>query len=288
MSRSLADFLPGTPGGGGIRVWLKSSAYTRRLLLGEGSDPWMGAANYLAYFSQAHGLLRPDVAVLEVGELYDSWLSRNPELRDSMVSKRRLSLALRKLLEPEQPRALLSEVIEAVLAHLRGQAPLVLSLPSPRHWLYHANVLAGQTPAELDSDSIEDAAMYVADLVRSVSQHAIAGLLLEERGDDPVASASEFEYYRPLINVVKHYRWGLALHTGNAEQPCDIPPGEADAVIGTVAPARDGGAWGIDVSTRLWSGEAVPELDAGQFYYVEIPATQQPEHVLECLTWLRR
>ena len=68
MSQSLADSLPGK-GGSGLKVWLKSSAYTRRLLLGEGGDPWQGAAQFLAYFSQAQGLLRPDVAVVEVGEL---------------------------------------------------------------------------------------------------------------------------------------------------------------------------------------------------------------------------
>jgi hypothetical protein len=285
MSRSLAEFLPGAPGGGGIRVWLKSAAYTRRLLLGKEGDPWASAANYLAYFSQAHGLLRPDVAVVEVGDLYDSWLARHPELREAMVSKRRLSVALRKLLEPEGPRALLSEVIEAVLAHLRGQAPLVLAMPSPRHWLYHANVLAGQAPAELDTDAIEDAAMYVADLMRSVSQHPVAGLLLAERRDDPVAAADRFECYRPLINVVKHYRWGLALHTG-AGGAGDIPAAEADALIGT-APDRSSGASGVDVSARLWSGDVVPELGPGQFYYVEIPETQQPEQVLESLAWLR-
>ena len=36
MSQHLADSLPGKPGGGGLRVWLKSSAYTRKLLLGDG------------------------------------------------------------------------------------------------------------------------------------------------------------------------------------------------------------------------------------------------------------
>ena len=83
MSQSLADSLPGK-GGSGLRVWLKASAYTRRLLLGEGGDPWQGAPQYLAYFSQAQGLLRPDVAVVEVGELFDSWLLRHPEVRAEM------------------------------------------------------------------------------------------------------------------------------------------------------------------------------------------------------------
>ncbi|MBL8437638.1 MAG: hypothetical protein JNM61_05505 [Zoogloeaceae bacterium] len=51
---------------------MKSAAYTPRLLLRDGGDPWQGAAQYLADFSQAHWLLRPDVAVVEVGGLFDS------------------------------------------------------------------------------------------------------------------------------------------------------------------------------------------------------------------------
>ena len=68
MTGPFAERLPDAAGKGSIRVWLKSSAYTRRLLLGAAGDPWISGAHYLAYFSQAHGLLKPDVAVLEVGE----------------------------------------------------------------------------------------------------------------------------------------------------------------------------------------------------------------------------
>ncbi|MDP3288871.1 MAG: hypothetical protein Q8M64_11225, partial [Methyloversatilis sp.] len=143
MSQRLADILPGQQGGSGLKVWLKSSAYTRRLLLGEDGDPWLSGARYLAYFSQAQGLLRPDVAVVEVGELFDSWLVRHPEVRAELGSKKRLSFPLRKLLEQDEPRALLAEIVEAVIANLRGQTPLVLAMPSPKHWLFHANELAG-------------------------------------------------------------------------------------------------------------------------------------------------
>jgi hypothetical protein len=201
MSQSLADLLPGSPGGGRIRVWLKSSAYTKRLLLGEAGDPWGGAAQYLAYFSQAHGLLRPDVAVVEAGELYDSWLARHPEHQRELGAKRRLSYPLRKWLEPTEPREVLAEVLEAVAAHLRGQVPLVLAMPSPRAWLQRASVLAGREGVELDPDAIEDAAMYVADVLRSVSQLPVAGLLFEEEGDGASAGPLEVERYRPRCST---------------------------------------------------------------------------------------
>ncbi|MEI2677313.1 MAG: hypothetical protein V9G29_05320 [Burkholderiaceae bacterium] len=127
MSVGFADKLPDAAGQGPIRVWLKSSAYTKRVLLGASTDPWTSGAQYLAYFSQAQGLLKPDVAVLEVGELYDAWNASHGDLAGAMGNRRKPATALRKLLEPEDPRKVLAEVVEAVLAHLRGQTPLVLS-----------------------------------------------------------------------------------------------------------------------------------------------------------------
>lgn len=288
MSQSLADVLPGYWGGNGLKVWLKSSAYTRRLLLGEGGDPWMSGAQYLAYFSQAQGLLRPDVAVVEVGELFDSWLVRHPEVRTEMGSKKRLSFPLRKLLEQDEPRLLLAEIVEAVLANLRGQTPLVLAMPSPKHWLYHANELAGRTDIELDPDGIEDAAMYMADLIRSVSAHPVGGILLEEHENDVNMGETDIERYRPLINVARHYRWSIALRP-----KCDVPEAmsatlaDFDAVISPTMRVAVPASTGVDISQPLWNGEALPALDKGQFYFAEIPAMQQPESVLECLARLR-
>jgi len=286
MSQSLADSLPGK-GGSGLRVWLKSSAYTRRLLLGEGGDPWQGAAQYLAYFSQAQGLLRPDVAVVEVGELFDSWLLRHPELRAELGAKRRLSFPLRKLLEQDGPRQQLAEVVEAVVANLRGQTPLVLAMPSPKHWLLHASQLAGRSGVELDPDGIEDAAMYMADLLRSVSASPVGGVLLEEHPDDAEMGETDLERYRPLINVAHHYRWSLALRPQGltvAESPVLA---EFDAVLSSAFVAAVPVSTGVDVGCSLWSGDALPALSQGQFYFVDIPASQRPEFVLESLARLR-
>lgn len=288
MSQSLADLLPGSQGGGRIRVWLKSSAYTTRLLLGEAGDPWEGAAQYLAWFSQAHGLLRPDVAVVEVGELYDSWLARHPDLRAELGAKRRLSYPLRKLLEPEAPRAVLAEVLEAVAAHLRGQVPLVLAMPSPRAWLYCANLLAGRSDVELDGDGIEDAAMYVADVLRAVSHLPVSGLLLEEGSACTGQGAVDAELYRPLLNVAQHYRWAVAIRL--AGEPLQAWPAAAEvqAIIGSPAQREGAGqASGVDVGDDLWSGQPVPALGEAQFYFAEVPRTHRPEQVLESLERLR-
>jgi hypothetical protein len=272
----------------GIRVWLKSSAYTRRLLLGASADPWESASIYLSYFTQAHGLLKPDVAVIEVGELFDAWLGRNPAVQSELAGKRKLSFPLRKLLEQPEPRAILAEIVEAVLAHLRGQVPLVLSMPSPRHWLRHANRLAGRGEIEVDADSVEDSAMYVADLARAVSVFEVGGLLLEEDASETQAGPADLELYRPIINVAKHYRWPLAVRLGGAGFVANDALLEIGVLIASNELSGLSSAQGVDVSSLLWANAPIPALhQPHQFYFVEVPKDERPEHVLDCLERLR-
>ncbi|MGR7995845.1 hypothetical protein [Xanthobacter sp. ZOL 2024] len=282
MSPRLADDLPRPSGVPGIRVWLKSSGYARRLLLGAAGDPWESAAGYLAFFNQAHGLLRPDVGVVDVGDLYRSWATRHPALAAEMGSKKRAAFPLKRMLEEEGPRRLLAEVVEAVAASLRGQTPLVLAAPAPRRWLTEAAQMAGRDGIDVDADMVEDAAMYMADLMRAVSALPIGGLLLEEGADTP---ATDRAGYRPLVNVARHYRWGLALR-GRA----GAATGDFDTLIAprpTDSDAHGDVALGLDVSNTLWDGTELAPLAAGQFYFAEIPVGAEPEAVLHHLARLR-
>lgn len=287
MNTNLADLITAADARVNIRMWLKSFSYTKRLLVGESGDPWESASKYLTYFSQAQGLLKPDVAVIEVGELFDAWLKKNPTFKEEMVGKRKLSYPLRKLLEQTQPRELLTEIIEAVVAQLRGQVPLVLSMPSPGYWLHRANRMAGRDDVELDGDSIEDSAMYVADLARSVSGTAVGGLLLEETGPGSNVAACDPELYRPLINVAKHYRWPLALRFGQGNIVDSPALHDFDVLIGACDLPSAGTAHGVDVTDFVWAGKSVPELKPTQFYFVDIPRDAMPEHVLETLKVLK-
>ncbi len=288
MSGPFADRLPDADGKGSIRVWLKSSAYTRRLLLGEAGDPWVSGAHYLAYFSQAHGLLKPDVAVLEVGELYDAWnAAHSGALVASLGNRRKPVTALRKLLETEAPRQLLAEVVEAVLANLRGQTPLVLAVPSPRRWAHHANRLTGSTDIEVTADDAEDASMYLTDLIRSVSAFPISGVLLEEGRGDPDFSAEDLTRYTSIVNVVRHYRWSLALRLPNDAQPAAETLADFDAVISPVLAAAGTAALGRDISAAFARGAAVAPLQGRQFYFAEIDPGSRPESVLETMGRLR-
>ncbi|MBH1979380.1 MAG: hypothetical protein I8H67_13595 [Comamonadaceae bacterium] len=288
MTAPFAGQLPGSAGNGAIRVWLKSAAYTTRVLLSaDGADPWVNAAQYLAYFSQAHALLKPDVAVVEVGDLYDSWSQRHGGLAGSLGNRRRPATALRKLLEPEGAKAVLAEVIVAVLAYLRGQTPLVLAMPSPRHWLHHANRLAGLPETALDPDTVEDGAMYLADLIRSVSTLPISGLLLEERPGDSAFGPVDLERYRSVINVARHYRWSLASRLPSGIQmPADAMAG-FDAVIAKPGVYAGALPLGLDISEAFATGEALPALGAGQFHFAQIVPGQRPEAVLDTVARLR-
>ncbi len=301
MSGPFAAQLPNATGVGAgtsrIRVWLKSAAYTQRLLLGEAANPWASGAHYLAYFSQAHALLKPDVAVLEVGDLYDAWAAAHGNWIESIGAKRRKpASALRKLIEPDAPRQVLAEVVEAVLAHLRGQTPLVLAMPSPRCWITQANRLSGSTEFDvLTGDDIEDGAMYVADLLRAVSAHPLSGLLLQEARDASGFAADDLPRYQSIINVIGHYRWSAALRLPAGACVSDALLSNFDAVIAD-APDVVGSAataCGRDItavfaaSATAAAAQPLPVLADRQFYFAELAPGLRPESVLDTMKLLR-
>ncbi|WP_321367534.1 hypothetical protein [uncultured Celeribacter sp.] len=272
MSKSLADDLPDTTGTKALRVWLESSGYARRLLLGQDGDPWAdGAAKYLSFFTQARGLLRSDVAVVNLGDLFRSWIARHPDLATEMGSKKRATYPLRRMLEETGPRALLDEVVEAVAAHLQGQIPLVLAMPAPGAWLAEAQMCAGR-PVEVDADTTEDAAMYIADFIRCVAQRPVGGLLLEESETPGAVSA-----YAPLFNAAKHYRWAVVGRGVSAGQE-----GSFDAVIGSGDKVQ-----GCDVSAALFGGMDLPKTAPAQFLYAQVPVDHPPEAVLDAVARLQ-
>ena len=288
MTGPFAERLPDAAGKGSIRVWLKSSAYTRRLLLGAAGDPWISGAHYLAYFSQAHGLLKPDVAVLEVGELYDAWnATHSGELAASLGNRRKPVTALRKLLEAEAPRKVLAEVVEAVLANLRGQTPLVLSVPSPRRWSNHANQMTGSNDIALTSDDAEDASMYLADLIRSVSAFPVSGVLLEEGRDAANFNVEDLTRCTSIVNVVRHYRWSLAVRLPNDAVPAPEAVADFDAVISPAIQSAGAAALGRDITASFANGSAIAPLSGRQFYFAEINPGLRPESVLEAVAQLR-
>jgi len=118
-----------------------------------------------------------------------------------------------------------------------------------------------------------------------VSASPVGGILLEDGVD--AAKAGDVDRSRPIINVVRHYRWGVIWHTKGDAEAISAIAWAVDSIISSTPLAGIEKAVGLDVGTELWSGGAIPQLSPGQFYFVEIPVDQKPESVLENLVRLR-
>lgn len=170
---------------------------------------------------------------------------------------------------------------------LRGQVLVMLTMPSPRHWLCHANGLANQPGEVPEADTVEDASIFLAELLRAVSNRPVGGVLPEEAAGDAGFNVGDVERYRSVLNVARHYRWSLALRI-----PPDVPVpdsglGDFDAVIAVGRTCGGARSRGRDISAEFAHCTPMP-LDAGEFYFATLDPGLRPESVLETLTALRQ
>lgn len=264
-------------------VWLDSLDYSRRVILGGAEIPWSRPAEFLNFHRQAHSLLRPSVATLEVGAFYETWLSVRPEALQSMAGKKRLGFALKQLLADEEPRRLVCELLR-VLRSAYPSTPLVVSIPSPRRWAASVHKRANRIEAvAISKDDVESASMYVTDWLRSFAESSIDGLLLEEERGDGQASAQALATYQPVINAAKYYRWAL----GVLSQGTGYAPGPLEGIDFRITDADcEAGITGRVIPDSFWAGENPPLIEKG-FYYLKVPEDALPERVLERLAALR-
>ncbi len=264
-------------------VWLDSLGYSRRVILGGAEIAWQRPAEFLNFHRQAHSLLRPSVATLQVGAFYETWLAARPQASQSMAGKNRLGFALKQLLADEEPRRLVYELLR-VLRSAYASTPLVVSIPSPRRWAasVHKRANRAETLA-ISEDDVESASIYVTDWLRSFAESSIDGLLLEEERGDGQASAQALATYQPVINAAKYYRWAL----GVLSQGSGYAPGPLEGVDFLITDADcEAGITGLVIPDSFWVGESPPLLEKG-FYYLRVPEDALPERVLERLALLR-
>lgn len=285
MSVDLVNYL--SSGGESPRLWVDFNDYTKKLLLGEGDNPWTTPADYMSFYSQAHGLVKSEVVVLNVWDLFQHWMQEDKEAIPAMAAKRRVTFALKTMLEAFAPRELLAEVITAVSNNYGTSTPIVLVMPSPRALLAKAHKAATGSDVEPDEMGIDTAAMYVADFLRYFSETDLSGVLLVEDPELRPASGEELSWYQPVINVVKHYRWSVGVHLPFSDGDFKVP----DDIDFSIVPAGSDvavNAMGIDISQPLWE-QGADGLSAGEngFYYLSIPTDTQPELVLDTLSSLK-
>ncbi|MDO1480622.1 hypothetical protein [Rhodococcus ruber] len=238
--------------------------YSRRVLLRGNPVPWTDPTALSNFLNQAHGLLRPDVTLLDLGEFY-RLAADDPRLGEAMAARSRTGYALRALLAD----AATTRAVTTLAATVAGttRLPLLLQIPSPRAWL--AATHPGDV-ADLDADRVEAAAMYVADWLRGFAEVPVAAVLLDERIAPGAAAAlppADPQSYVPVTNVAAHYRWEIGLR---GEDTVSIGEHEGD-VLGS----------------EYWLADeaAVPDTH-GVFRLAHLPADAVPETVLARLAAL--
>jgi hypothetical protein len=265
-------------------VWLDFTAYAGRLLAG-GNVPWLDAPSWLAWHSAAQKLLGSSMLTLPLAPAIEAWLIAHPELQRSMAAKRRPAYALKILLADLGVRELLLELARGLRAAYASM-PYAIVVPSPRAWASLSFQQAhGASPEVLDEDTVESAALYMADFLRAFAGIGANTLLLEESADDEPASLAAFSEYQAVLNVAQHYRWetGVRLPIGHQNVASDRV--NVDFLVApTLLPVP---RQGVAVDPAFWVEGPPPPLPKGGFYFARIAPETAPEAVLERLELLR-
>jgi hypothetical protein len=274
-------------GGDSPRLWIDFNAYTKKLLLAEGENPWTTPASYMSFYGQAHGLVKADIVVLNVWDLYQHWMQEDKDALESMVTKRRVTVPVKNMLAAFAPRELLAEVITAVSNNYNGSVPIVLVMPSPRALVVKAYQAANDGDIEPDEMSVDTAAMYVADYLRYFSDTDLSGVLLMEDESLMPLNSEELSWYQPVFNVTKHYRWAVGVHLPTEIENFVLPEGVNFSILPAKSDLADG-SLGIDISEQLWDEKSDPVgAKSTGFYYLSIPEASKPESVLDTLSNLK-
>ncbi|MBL4803021.1 MAG: hypothetical protein JKY45_14145 [Emcibacter sp.] len=286
MAIDLVNYL--SAGGVSPRFWIDFNAYAKKLLLGAEENPWTTPATYMAFYGQAHGLVSAEIVVIDVWDLFEHWFEEDQNALPSMAGKRRVTVALKRMLEAYQPRELLAEVITAMSNNYGDSVPLVLVMPSPRSLLVKAHKAANGIEIEPDEMNVDTASMYVADYLRYFSALNLSGVLLVEDADLMPACGEELNWYQPVFNVARHYRWSVGVQLPFSDEGFKLP----EAIDFSISPAGSKTETEVnlvDITSPIWDGEGSVDMLVPEngFHYMSIPAGVKPEFVLETLSSLR-
>ncbi len=284
MAIDLVNYL--SAGEGTPKLWIDFNAYTKKLLLAEGENPWANPASYMSFYGQAHGLVNADVVVIDIWDLFHHWMLEDEEAIPSMAGKKRITVAAKAMLEAYGPRELLAEVLTAISNNYGDSVPIVLVMPSPRSLLIKANKAANTVDVAPEEAHIDTASMYVADYLRYFSEVNLSGILLREVPESMPESAKELSWYQPIYNVAKHYRWSVGIHLPFSDTSFNVPEDVNFSIVPSTCSVSDSSC-GKDISKALWkSMSTVPPVGNG-FNYLTIPEETTPELVLDTLSNLR-
>lgn len=234
--------------------------------------PWTDATEYVAVYGQLMALLKPDVAMFDVMAFFKAWLGENNSALAEMRGKKRVRFALKKLLGMEEPRELMREIVDGLLATL--SQPLFLLLPPNAEFLNWANMQANHTEERQISDfDVDTVSVYFADYLRTFSGLDIAGAIIQLPEGDSV-DVTTAELYSPIINVAKHYRWSAG---AVASQPSGVELDQVPLDFFFSDTAANASLLGAEA----WSEDFSPA--SSSMLFANVPAVLAPALAADCV-----
>jgi hypothetical protein len=163
------------------------------------------------------------------------------------------------------------------VAATKGAVSVLLTVPAPGRWLEQAARQALSDPGSPDAAGVEVASTCIADFLRIIAGIPVDGLLVDE-GPTPHGDLTRLEAYRPVLNVADNYGWPVVVRADSAAAwPHGTVPGVA-AWLGSAAPDRSNGRWGIVAGAEFWDG-AEPPREAG-IVLAAVPVDADPAAVM--------
>lgn len=260
-------------------VWLDAEDYGSRVVLNDKPMPWSNPTEFVSAYGQIQSLLKAQVAPVHLGRFLRSWLEANPAALSEMSGKKRIRVALKRLLGMEEQRGAIREIVSALCDSCAE--PVVLVLPPNGELINWANNRAnGAEPVEIGEIDIDSVSVYLADFMRAFSGLDIAAVLVELPQGTAI-NPDLLDLYSPIVNVARHYHWvlGMATLEGVVEDPEQL-------LQFVVSDAAASGVTGLVQSGALWR-EGVINWQPPHFVYASVPQDMEPELVLERLAEIR-
>lgn len=269
MTTSLLTAVASPPSGRATALLLDHHAYAQSVFLRNRPAPWDDPTSYARFFNQAQGLLKPDLAILDLNHFYTHHLEQNTTLRNAMSQKKRTGYALRTMLADKDLTRSAIDLAQTLTAMASGQ--VILQIPSPMQWLRATHHHSGSSELDsLDADDAENSSIYVADWLRSFAALPFSAILLDNRSIDPSAPITPvgFDTYTPITNITAHYRLVIGMRDSHG------------------VTLHQQTAHGSTLPENYWLGEETT-LPADDFHITQIPSTAIPEVVLNRLSQLK-
>ena len=279
-SLDAAAVRPGTPGL--VRL---ARVLSRAKLLDGGSGALGIARRAIGVLRQVPGNVPLRRAAHRLRRSVRGTRARRPALPAAMAARTRPGFALRTLLADERTRTTSPTGAMTALGAADSATPVVLSMPSPARWLTIASQQAGVPATEPpDPALVENAAMYVADLLRIFAGARVDGLVLNEGP----ATEDDLADFEGLPAGAQRRRALRVARLGSHRRRRVLAPGSIEGVLGWFGnrpPAGTGGPWGIVLTPGpgLETGP-LPSAGGGPALAI-VPEAGDPELVMR---WVRQ